>query len=604
MATSNNVTQLLKSLPQDPGIYKYFNASGTLIYVGKAKNIKKRVSSYFNRQGTINNKTRKLVSEIINIEFTVVNSEFDALLLENNLIKENQPKYNILLKDDKSFPFICVTKERFPKIFSTRQKENNGNRYFGPYTSVKAMNTVLDLIRKLYKIRTCNFNLSEQNIQAGKFKICLEYHIKNCLGPCEGLQSEADYLKDIDNAVHILKGNLHVARNYFQDNMKEASSNLEFEDAQSYKEKHDLLEKFQTRTVIVGNQFTNADIFTIISEEKVAFINYMRLDNGIINISETFLVNKKLDETDQQILQYAILNIRIKFNSTNKLILSNISLDDWSWTDGPKIIQPQIGDKKKIVDLSLKNALIYKKDYIARADEEKMKPHRIVSQLKSDLRLKDLPNHIECFDNSNIQGTNPVASMVCFKNAKPSKRDYRHYKIKTVVGSDDFASMKEIVGRRYTRLLEEGQPLPQLIVVDGGKGQLNAACEALKEVGAYNQVAIVGIAKRLEEIYYPNDPVPLHLNKKSESLRLLQHMRDEAHRFAITFHRKLRSNASITSELDNIQGFGPKTKTELFKKFKSYQKITEATKEDLETTIGSHKTNALLEYIHKKSPTK
>ncbi|WP_422360593.1 excinuclease ABC subunit UvrC [Reichenbachiella sp.] len=587
----------LKTLPNSPGVYKYFNQE-VLIYVGKAKNIKKRVSSYFNKQKGNSLKTRKLVKEIDHIEYVIVDSEYDALLLENNLIKENQPKYNILLKDDKSFPFICISNERFPKIFSTRRDELNEGEYFGPYTSVKALNNVLELIRSLYKVRTCNYILSEKNVADKKFKVCLEYHIGNCLGPCEGLQTEESYLKEIDQARHIIKGHLKIVKDHFLTSMKTAAEELEFETAQEYKSKIDFLDKFQSRTVVVNKKLKGLDVIAITSLDKKAFVNYMRVDNGIINISDSLTISKRLDETDEQILESLILQLRERFGSTSNTILTNKIFEYWN--ESVEIIVPQIGDKKKLVELSLKNALYHKKEALSQAEKSKQKENRVTQQLMEDLKLKSIPNHIECFDNSNIQGTNPVASMVCFKNGKPSKKDYRHFKIKTVVGPDDFGSMKEIVFRRYKRLQEENAPFPNLIVIDGGKGQLHAACDALKELDIYTEIPIIGIAKRLEEIYYPEDSIPLHISKKSESLKLIQQLRDEAHRFAITFHRSLRSKSQVVSELDQVVGIGDKTKQKLLTKFKSYKKIRQASPEELIKEIGKAKAKILLEHIQKK----
>jgi len=574
----------LSKLPNQPGIYKYFDQSGIIIYIGKAKDLKKRVSSYFTKSANINRKTLKLVSEISKLEIVIVNSEFDALLLENSLIKEYQPKYNILLKDDKTFPSILITKDRFPKIYSTRRIDKDKGEYFGPYTSVKAMNNVLDLIRKLYKIRTCSLHLSSKNIEEKKFKVCLEYHLGNCLGPCEGLQKESNYLEEIEQSKNILKGKIQVAKKYFEDKMNFAATNLAFEDAHKFKENLELLEKFQTKSLIVNQKITDTDIFTILSEKDTAFINYMRITHGTINLSETVEVKRKLEETEEEILIHVIISLREKFNSSNKEIFTNIDLP--TWNDSIKITQPKIGDKKKLVDLSIKNLLFYKKEKISRATPKESNQDRVLKQLKEDLRLTEIPNHIECFDNSNISGTNPVASMVCFKDAKPSKKDYRHFKIKTVVGPDDFGSMKEIVYRRYNRLKNEGIELPKLIVIDGGKGQLNAAVESLKELELYSKIPIIGIAKKLEELYFPGDQIPIHLNKKSESLKLLQFLRDEAHRFAITFHRNLRSKSAITSELDEIKGIGKVSKDKLLYKFKTISAIKKASITELASEIG------------------
>ncbi|TRX53662.1 excinuclease ABC subunit UvrC [Fulvivirga sp. M361] len=584
-------------LPSDPGIYKFFDKTDTLIYVGKAKNIKKRVASYFTKTYNVNRKTRKLVEEIEQIEFAIANSEFDALLLENNLIKANQPKYNILLKDDKTFPYICILKERFPRIISTRKYDPSNGEYFGPYTSVVAMKSVLDLIRKLYTIRTCKLNLSEKNILNGKFKICLEYHIGNCLGPCENLQQEADYLGEIEQARDILKGNLSVVSRHFTDHMKSAATNMEFELAQRYKEKLDLLTKFQIKSTIVNPKLTDVDVFTIAADDsRLVIINYLRIKNGAIILARTVEVKKQGDESDQDVLSYVAFELRNRHDSDNAIIFSNIKFD---LDEELEVMVPKIGDKKKLVALSLKNALEYKKDRISHAAPKKQK-NEILIQLQSDLKLTQIPDHIECFDNSNLQGTNPVASMVCFKDGKAAKKEYRHYNIKTVVGPDDFASMKEIVGRRYKRLLEENLALPKLIVIDGGKGQLSSACEALKELSLYGRIPIIGIAKRLEEIYYPEDTYPLHIHKKSSSLMLLQRIRDEAHRFAITFHRTKRSSNTFKTELEEIQGIGVTTADQLLQKFKSIAKVKQASIEELINTVGQTKAQLIFDHLKNK----
>jgi len=572
-------------LPEKPGIYKFLNKHQDIIYVGKAKSLKKRVASYFTKANLDNRKTYKLVSEIRQIEFVIVSSEFDALLLENNLIKEHQPRYNILLKDDKSFPSVCITREPFPRIYATRRIDHKLGDYFGPYTSVKAMNSVLDLIRKLYKIRTCKYNLSKSNIAKNKFKVCLEYHIGNCLGPCEGLQKEDDYLEDIENVRQILKGKFRIVSKLYKEKMSEAAANLNFELAHSFKEKLVLLEKFQIKSLIVNQKITDTDVFTIVAgDNEVIFINYMKIENGAIVNSETIEVKKKIEEENQDIFRYSIFDLRKKYNSENPSILTNIEIEPW---EGVESVVPKIGDKKKLIDLSYKNALFYKKEKLSRNSTHSN--NAVLQQLMTDLRLKDLPNHIECFDNSNIQGTNPVASMVYFRNGKPSKSNYRKYNIKTVVGPDDFASMKEVVGRRYSYLKKKGLELPDLIVIDGGKGQLNAACNALRELHLYGDIPIVGIAKRLEEIYYPEDQVPIHISKKSSSLKLLQRIRDEAHRFAITFHRQKRGKQSVKSSLDSIKGIGASTRDKLLSEYGSTKRIQYANKEDLDNLIGSSK---------------
>lgn len=586
-------------LPHEPGIYKFINSKSTIIYVGKAKNLAKRVSSYFTNKNSHSRKTYKLVSEVSYIEFVVVNSEFDALLLENNLIKENQPKYNILLKDDKSFPSICISNERFPRVYSTRRIEPEKGTYFGPYTSVKAMDGVLELLHKLFKIRTCSLDLSERNISKSKYKVCLEYHLGNCKGPCERLQTEADYIQEIQSAREILKGNLTAIRAGFKAQMEAAASELQFESAQSYKERLELLDRFQSRSTIVNPKIGNLDVFGITQQDDTYYINYLKLKEGSIQVSETVEVKKRWDEPEESLLDVVLFNLRQKFQSINEEVISNRAFQTWGTLE---LVIPKIGDKKKLLDLSIKNALIFKNDVNVKSQPKQTPAERILSQLQKDLNLNTLPVHIECFDNSNIQGTNPVSSMVCFKQAKPSKKDYRKFNVKTVVGPDDFSSMKEVVGRRYKRIVEENESLPNLIVVDGGKGQLSSACDALKEVGIYGKVPIIGIAKRLEEIYFPEDPIPLHISKKSPSLKLLQHLRDEAHRFAITFHRAKRSKDSVKSELDLITGIGPETKKRLLQKFKSIKRIREANLQDLEGVIGIAKAQTLVAYLQKKSP--
>lgn len=585
-------------LPDEPGVYKFHNKDKKLIYVGKAKNLKKRVSSYFNKTLHTNRKTTKMVSEIETIEFTIVDSEFEALLLENSLIKKNQPKYNILLKDDKSYPYILLTDERFPRIMPTRRMVPGAGKYFGPFASVKAMNNILDLIRSLYTLRTCRYDLSEKNIAQDKFKVCLEYHIGNCKGPCEGLQTEEDYDKDIAQISSILKGNLGVPRNYFRQKMQEAAEQLDFETAQAYKEKQELLSKYQAKSTVVNPQIGDTDVFTIVSDEKVAFINYLRANNGAIVLTKTIEVKKKLDESEEDILALMIVELRDRYLSNTKEILTNIELP--FTINQVHITVPKIGDKRKLTELSIKNALYYKKERNNKILSSKQQENRILIKIRDDLRLKKLPMRIECFDNSNLQGTNPVASMVCFVNGKPSKKDYRKFNIKTVTGSDDFASMHEIVFRRYKRLITEETDLPDLIVIDGGKGQLSAACKALKELNIYGEVPIVGIAKRLEEIYTPEDPYPLHIDKKSESLKLLQHIRDEAHRFAITFHRQKRSNSTFRSELEDIEGIGKKTALSLLKNFKSVKRIKEASLEELSSLIGPQKAKSVRKAFKEK----
>ena len=586
----------LKHIPKNPGIYKFFDPTGLLLYVGKAKSLKNRIASYFAQQNQHSRKTQKLVSEIKTIEVTVVDSEFDALLLENNLIKENQPKYNILLKDDKTFPFLVVTAERFPKIYSTRKINKNQGTHFGPYTSTRAMNNAIELVRKLYHIRTCNLNLSLDNIAQKKFKVCLEYHIGNCLGPCEDFQSEEDYLDDIQQVKLILKGNLQPIKILLKEKMMATAEKLHFEQAGQIKDKLALLETFHSKSLIVNHSQIDIDVVTIIYGDQTSYLNYMKVELGMIRASETVLVKTKLNETSQEILEYAVPILLTKFDSHNSTILSNTSFE----LTPVDIVLPQIGDKKKLIDLSLKNALLYKHEQLKHKEKIADQSDRILVTLQQDLRLKSIPRIIECFDNSNIQGTNPVASMVYFKNGKPLKQQYRHYNIKTVIGPDDFASMKEIVYRRYNKLILEKKMFPDLIVIDGGKGQLSASCEALKTLGIYGKIPIIGIAKRLEELYFPDDSVPLYINKKSESLKLLQLIRDEAHRFAISFHRDKRSAQSTISVLDEIPGIGEKTRNKLLNTYKTIANIKKLDTETLALLIGNKTAERVIEHLKKK----
>ena len=524
----------------------------------------------------------------------IVNTEYEALVLEDSLIKENQPKYNIMLKDGKSYPFVCITSERFPRVFSTRQVVKGQGEYFGPFTSVRAMNNVLNLVKKFYKIRTCTFNLSEKNVSSGKFKVCLEYHINNCKGPCADHQEEDDYNEDIEHIRHILKGNLQPVKQSFKESLHLATNELRFEDAQLFKERLESLISFRSKSLVANPKISDTDVFTIESEKDTSFVNYMRIDAGTIKLSETIEVKRKLDESESEILPLVIFNLRKRFDSSNVEVLCNLKVDTWEHIN---ITVPAIGDKKKLVDLSLKNVRFYRKESL---NDTPSLTDKILLQLKDDLSLDRLPKHIECFDNSNIQGSNPVASMVCFRNARPYKRDYRKFKIKTVTGPDDFGSMVEIVSRRYKRLRDEKKPFPDLVVIDGGKGQLSAACEALKDLDLYGKIPIIGIAKRLEEIYLPNDPFPIHINKKSMSLKLIQQLRDEAHRFAITFHRDSRSKGQTISELDQIDGVGSKTKDKLFNQYKSLARIKAASITDLSQVIGLSKAQVVYSYLNKK----
>ncbi len=581
---TETLKEQVSTLPDQPGVYRFYDREDVLIYVGKAKSLKKRVSSYFNKQSQYNRKTEKLVSEIRKLEFTLTNSEFDSLLLENNLIKQNQPKYNILLKDDKTFPYLCILKERFPRIIYTRKYIPQQGEYFGPYTSVVSMKSVLELVRQLYSIRTCSLVLSEENIEQKKFKVCLEYHIGNCRGPCEGLQDEASYLEDIAQARNVLKGDLSVVEETFHQRMQAAADKLEFEKAARFKHKLELLEKFQTKSLVVNRRLTDIDVITIASTETDAFLNYLMVKEGAIIFSKNVELKKKLDETDEELASLVLVSLRAEYNSTNAIIYSNVPLA--LETEGLELVVPQIGDKRKLVALSLKNALFARQKSETEKAEKQSKKSEVLHILQKDLRLTTFPKIIECFDNSNFQGTSPVASMVRFVDGKPNKAGYRHFNIKTVEGPNDFASMKEIVTRRYKRIMEEQGEFPNLIIVDGGKGQLSSAVEALQELGIYGKIPIIGIAKKLEEIYYPDDPLPLHIHKKSPGLLLIQRIRDEAHRFAITFHRLKRSNSTFVTEIESIPGIGKKTADKLLAHFKSVKKIKEATLEELTALVG------------------
>ena len=589
----DDLKAVLAQLPDSPGVYKFFNGESVIIYVGKAKSLKKRVSSYFNKQSTYNRKTEKLVSEIRNIEFMLAESEFDALLLENNFIKQYQPRYNILLKDDKSFPFLCILNERFPRVISTRKFDPENGEYFGPYTSVVSMNHVLDLIRQLYTIRTCSLDLSAENIEKKKFKTCLEFHLGNCLGPCENRQSEEAYNREISLARLILKGNLKAVVDSFKSEMQLASDALLFEKAEAVKNKLILLDRFQTSSLVVNKRLTDIDVITITSSDTNYYLNFMLVNEGAIVFSQNIQIQKKLDETDADVLTSVYYNLRTQHNSRNPFVFSNEPLTVLE--NNLEAVVPKIGDKKKLVTLSLKNALSLK--ILKEMESSKPASNIALEKLQADLRLPTLPMNIECFDNSNLQGTSPVASMVRFTNGKPNKKEYRHFNIKTVEGPDDFASMHEIVTRRYSRLLAESKPLPDLVVVDGGKGQLSSAVEALKKLELYGKLPIVGIAKNLEEIFYPEDSIPLLINKRSLSLKLIQRLRDEAHRFAITFHRLKRSKKSITSELDDIEGLGPGTREKLLKHFKSVSKIKAATDTEITSVVGKHKAELLRAYL-------
>ena len=598
MADASVLLQV-STLPDSPGVYQYYDKDGRLLYVGKAKNLKKRVTSYFTKQHD-NARTRVMVRKIADIKHIVVATETDALLLENNLIKNYQPKYNILLKDDKSYPWICIKNERFPRIFPTRRMIKDGSEYYGPYTSMKTVHTLLDLIKGLYQLRTCKFDLSHQKIMAGKYKVCLEYHLGNCAGPCENLYDEVSYNENIDAIRNIVKGNFKESLNRFKDQMKQYAAELHFEDAQRIKEKIDVLENYQVKSTVVNPKISNVDVFGVISDPDYGYVNFLQLSHGAIIRSHTLEIKKKLDETDEEMLELAIVEIRLRFNSQSKELYLPFSV---RVEEGLMIHIPKLGDKKKILDLSIRNAKYFRMERFkqARIVDPDRHENRIMEQMKKDLRLAVEPRHIECFDNSNIQGTNPVAACVVFRNGKPSKRDYRKFHIKTVVGPDDFASMEEVVFRRYKRLKEENQPLPQLIIIDGGKGQLSSSLKALDDLGLRGKIAIIGIAKRLEELFYPDDPIPLYLDKKSETLKIIQQLRNEAHRFGITFHRQLRSKEALDTALETIPGIGEKTVVELLKVFKSTKRVEKANFEDLAKVVGANRAKKIIMYFQESS---
>ena len=593
---SEEIQLKLKTIPDQPGVYQYFDEAGKIIYVGKAKNLKKRISSYFVKTHD-NAKTRILVRNIRDIKYIVVDTELDALLLENNLIKKYQPKYNIQLKDDKTYPWICIKKEHFPRVFSTRTFIRDGSTYFGPYPNVKVLNTLLELIRELYPLRTCSLDLNQSNIRQKKFKVCLEFHIGNCYGPCVGNQSEKEYNTYVENIESILKGQIHQVIQHVKKIMMDYAAEYKFEEAQKMKLKLESLEKFKAKSTIVSPKIQAVDVITAIEDEKSFFVNYLVISNGSIIHGITIEIQKKLDETIQEVTIFALFELRERFKSNSKEILTDIHIKEHF--PEFKINVPQIGDKKNLIDLSKRNVKFYRLEKLKHekiTDPEKH-TNRILEQLKKDLRLKELPIHIECFDNSNIQGTNPVSACVVFKNAKPSKKDYRHFNVKTVEGPNDFATMQEAVHRRYSRLLAENEPLPQLIIIDGGKGQLGAALEILDGLGLRGKIAIIGIAKRLEEIFFPGDSIPIYLDKRSESLKVIQNLRNEAHRFGITHHRNRRSKNAFISELTEIKGIGEKTFEELMKQFKTISAIKNASKEELTKVIGLSKAMAILNYF-------
>src|SRR5574343_1909239 len=574
----------IQTLPDNPGVYQYYDKEGKILYVGKAKNLKKRVQSYFTKNHD-NYKTSVLVKKIVTIKHIVVPTETDALLLENNLIKKLQPRYNVLLRDDKTYPWICIKNERFPRIFSTRKMIKDGSEYFGPYTSFKTVHTILDLIKELYPLRTCTYDLSKANVDSGKFKVCLEYHIGNCKGACEGYETAENYQNQVEKIRQILKGNFKESLKDFKKLMTDLAMEMKFEEAQKIKEKIEVLENYQSRSTVLNPKITNLDVFSIISDETMAYVNFLQISHGAIVRSHTLELKKKLDETNEELLELAVVELRERFHLNAREIVVPFAID---LGENIKVTVPQLGDKKQILDLSERNAKYYRLDQLKQIQivDPERHTNRIMAQMQKDLRLSVEPRHIECFDNSNIQGTNPVSACVVFKNGKPSKNDYRHFNVKTVEGPNDFATMHEVITRRYSRLLNEGTQLPDLIVVDGGKGQLSSAVDAMKGIGIYGKVPIIGIAKRLEELYYPNDPLPLYLDKKSETLKVIQQMRDEAHRFGITHHRNRRSKGFAITTLTEIEGVGDKTADLLLKYFKSVKKVKEASLEELQQLVG------------------
>lgn len=596
----DDLKEKIKTVPTSPGVYQYFDKNGTIIYIGKAKNLKKRVSSYFNRN-LDSGKTKVLVKKIVDIKYIVVNTETDALLLENNLIKKYKPRYNILLKDDKSYPWICIKKEPFPRVFTTRRLIKDGSDYFGPYTSFRVMYTLLDLIKELYPLRNCTYDLSKQSLEKKKYKVCLEYHLGNCLGPCVQKESEEDYNQYISEIKNILKGNIKTVIKELEKIMFAFANELKFEEAENIKQKIDSLANYHAKSAVVSPTVHNVDVVTLVEDEKSAFVNYFKVNNGSIIQGYTIEVKKRLDESPEAILPIVLMEMRTRFGDESKEILSDIPFE-FKYQD-VKLSVPIRGDKKTLVDLSKRNAKFYR---LEKMKQEKIKnpeahTERILKTIQKDIRLQSLPTHIECFDNSNFQGTNAVAACVVFKNGKPSTKEYRNFNIKTVEGPDDFASMEEVVYRRYKRLVEEEEPLPQLIVIDGGKGQLHSAVKSLDKLNLRGKIAIIGIAKRLEEIFFPGDSIPIYLDKRSESLRVIQHLRNEAHRFGITHHRNKRSKNAIQSELTEIPGIGEKTTIDLIKLFKSVKRVKEASEKELIEAVGVSKAKLVFKYFNSEN---
>ncbi len=598
MSSPEHLVHIIKSIPENPGVYQYYDIEEKLIYVGKAKNLKKRVSSYFTKENHDQAKTAILVRKIVDIKYLVVDTEHDALLLENNLIKKYQPKYNVLLKDDKTFPWICVTNERFPRIFSTRKLIRDGSNYYGPYVSGRVLHAILDLTKKMYPLRNCRFSLIEKNIEAKKFKVCLEYHIGNCLGPCEGLQTEENYEIGISHIKTILKGNVGVVLKQLTAMLQEYVVVMQFEKAQELKERIKALENYQSKSTVVSATITNIDVFSIQSDEKSAYVNFFKVIDGAIVQGHTIEMKKRLDESDDDLLQMAVVELRIRFQSISPEVI--VPFIPSVEIPGVEFTVPKIGDKKHLLELSVRNVGYYRKDKASRellVDPDRHKK-RILATMMKDLRLKEEPRRIECFDNSNFQGDFAVSAMTVFKDARPAKKEYRHFNVKTVIGPDDFATMEEVIYRRYKRVVDENLEMPQLIVIDGGKGQLSAAMKSLYKLGLNEKVAVIGIAKRLEEIYYPDDPIPLYLDKKSETLRVIQQIRDEAHRFGITHHRNKRSKETIKTQLTEIKGISDLTAQKLLNAFKSVLQIKEKSELELANVIGNAKGKLVWEYFH------
>src|SRR6185437_11072694 len=588
---------IIKNIPHKPGVYQYWDSENELIYIGKAKDLRNRVNSYFNKDINVNAKTRVLVSKIRNITFTIVDTEIDAWLLENAMIKKHQPRYNVLLKDDKTYPWIIIKNEHFPRIFWTRRIIRDGSKYLGPYASVSMMHNILGLIKETYPLRTCNLQLTRENIDKGKFKVCLEYQLGNCKGPCQNYQTEDDYEHNIEEIKDILTGKIGSVLRNLKADMQKAVTDLNYEYAHRLKRKFELLENYQSKSTVVNSSITDVDVFSIASDEKYAFVNYLKVMNGTIIQTQTIELKKRLDESDEELLTLAISEFRSRYDSHSKEVIVpfDIDVDD----KAIKFTVPKLGEKRKLLDLSQKNVQFFKKERIEQYEKlnPEIRTERLLTQMMKDLRMNQLPRHIECFDNSNFQGKYPVSAIVVFRDGKPSKKDYRHFNVKTVEGPDDFATMEEAVHRRYRRMLEEGTDLPQLVVIDGGKGQLSSAMKSLKLLGIDKQVTVIGIAKRLEELYYPGDQYPLYLDKKSETLRVIQHLRDEAHRFGITFHRKKRNKGTLVTELDLIEGIGKTSSEKLLKYFKSVKKIREATVEELQEVVNSKQARAIIGYF-------